>query len=193
MAFIDGKNLTARYESMVKDGRRPKTQPERIWSERKFNIDHEPGVFLWYPLSLGKLRATTLRAHYYTTFIGSEDNLDALSERISKCIAAEMNPVGPGEIATTNLVPCVFLKTARSTKTKSVDINLCVDVLEYVRQHALDVMHLVGGDVDYLPLVTATMRAGITVHLAAFSSGLAPRLRHSADTFTLLDGTYFTD
>lgn len=64
---------------------------------------------------------------------------------------------------------------------------------DYVRQHALDVMYLVGGDVDSLPLVTATMRAGIPVHLAAFSSGLASRLRHSADTFTLLDGVYFTD
>ena len=138
MSFIDGENLTTRYESMVKDGHKPKTQPESIWGgDRKFTIQHEPGVFLWYPPALGALRATTLRAHYYTTFVGTEDGLDALSERISNSIAAEINPVGPGGIYVTNLVPRVFLKTARKTKTKSVDINLCVDVLEYVRQHAL--------------------------------------------------------
>jgi hypothetical protein len=82
----------------------------------------------------------TLRAYYDINFAGSEDNLDALSERISKCVAAKMNSVGPGGISTTHLVPRVFI-----------------------------------------------------IHLAAFSSGLARLLRHSADTFTLLDDTYFID
>lgn len=78
-----------------------------------------------------------------------------------------------------------------NTRTKSVDINLCVEVMEYVARDALDSLFLVTGDVDYLPLIEATMRSGKRVYVGALSSGISARLRYAADRFIDLNPIYF--
>ena len=201
MAFVDGENLTNRFETL---------QSEKAWTPRVgsgagghlWTVQHRQGLFVWSPLTIINVarREELLRVHYYTTYAADESDCDNLSETISSLkshrAVEEYHSPGAQYMMTSevvNLIPRVFRKQKRSTKTKSVDINLCVDVMDYVRQNALDSVFLVTGDVDYLPLIEAVMRAGKHVYVAALSSGLSPRIRTTADSFLLLDGIYFND
>jgi uncharacterized LabA/DUF88 family protein len=191
MAFIDGENLTVRFEAMVKEGRKPHTQGSRhvTWP-----IQYEPGLFVWHPKTIFGLQGGDLvRVHYYSTFSGGADQLESFRQQVASRTAYEFVDSGDSIVKRAiPLIPRIFHKTARNTRTKSVDINLCVDVLEYVRQDALDAIYLVTGDVDYLPLVEAVMRAGKRVFIAALSSGLSSQMSYGVDRFNSLNELYFT-
>lgn len=194
MAFVDGENLTARFEAMVKDGRKARTPREdRLLHS---NIRHVSNRFVWSDGTIWGIPAQDdlVRVHYYTTFTGGNDEFEKFTEELGALTVARFQDEGQW-IARDNqpVIPRVFKKEARNTRTKSVDINLCVDVLDYVRQDALDSVYLVTGDVDYLPLIEAVMRAGKRIYLAALSSGLSSRLRYGVDKFISLDRTYFSD
>ena len=196
MAFVDGENLTARFEAMVKvkDGKHPRIAQDRGAFSPLPPIVHDAGRFVWSPASIFKVpsREDLLRVHYYTTYIGAPEGFETFKKYISEQVAFQYQDE-PQMMARESipLIPRVFEKTGRGTRTKSVDINLCVEMLEYIRQDALDSVYLVTGDVDYLPLIEAAMRAGKKVYLAALSSGLSNRLPYSADRFVSLDDTYF--
>lgn len=191
MAFIDGENLTARFEAMVRDGKAPRTDsviPHTVV------VQHLQGLLAWHPHTIKEmyLGDTLERAYYYTTFSGAEQELEQFSATIGQCDVAE--PVRsdidmPGRPI--RLIPRVFKKSARRTKTKSVDISLCVDVLECVKNNALDAVYLVSGDIDYRPLIEAVMRAGKRVYVASLSSGCSPQLSNIPDRFVNLDSLYF--
>jgi uncharacterized LabA/DUF88 family protein len=55
----------------------------------------------------------------------------------------------------------------------------------------MDILFLLAGDGDYIPLIEEVMRQGKQVHLGAFSDGLSPRLPHIADEFVDLDKYFF--
>ena len=191
MAFVDGENLTARFETMLHEGRRPRVTNH---AHLAFGpVAHEMGLFAWSPATVSGFPGDeeVLRIHYYTTFSGGADKLEEFRKRVAthKALWLQDDLMVPRR--TLPLIPRVFHKTARNTKTKSVDINLCVEVLEYVRQNALDSVFLVTGDVDYLPLIDAAMKAGKRVYVAALSSGLSSQLMYGVDQFISLDDRYF--
>lgn len=90
-----------------------------------------------------------------------------------------------------NLSPRVFKKPKKNVSGKGVDIQMTVDILTHTFQNNIDVIYLLSGDGDYIPLINEVMRAGKQVYVAAFSSGLSPKLKTVADEFTLLDDIYF--
>jgi len=184
MAFIDGENLTARFEAMVKEGRQPRITPRP--GTDIATVVHSQSNYVWSSATLRSTvhRETVKRVHYYTTFTGTINDMQSFEEIITR-LGCHTHPVP------LPLVPRVFLKAKSDTPCKSVDINICVDVLEYVRQEALDAVYLVTGDADYMPLVEAVMRAGKIVYVGALSSGLSRRLQYQADRFDLLDEIYF--
>jgi hypothetical protein len=190
MAFVDGENLTVRFEAMVKDGRKPRDKGGRYIA---WPIEHLPGLFVWHPATIFGLQGGDLiRVLYYSTFVGGADGLESFRQHVASRNAYEFIDSGDSVVKRgIPLIPRIFHKTARNTRTKSVDINLCVDVLEYVRQDALDAVYLVTGDVDYLPLVEAVMRAGKRVFVAALSSGLSNQMRYGVDQFNSLNERYF--
>jgi uncharacterized LabA/DUF88 family protein len=56
---------------------------------------------------------------------------------------------------------------------------------------AFDVLFLLSGDGDYLPLIEEITRSGKQVWVAAFSKGLNSNLRFAADEFFDLDEIFF--
>jgi uncharacterized LabA/DUF88 family protein len=191
MAFIDGENLTARFEAMVSEGKSPKTTSAIPHVQL---VQHMPTLLAWHPHTVQEMYLGDVleRAYYYTTFTGAEQELEQFSAAIGQCSVWEA-PRSDIEIPRhpIRLIPRVFKKSARRTKTKSVDISLCVDVLECVKNDALDAVYLVSGDIDYRPLIEAVMRAGKRVYVAALSSGCSPQLSNIPDRFVNLDSVYF--
>jgi len=191
MAFVDGENLTSRFEAMVKGGRSIRNQAEENYVGLKAVI-HEPEGFVWTPSTLRGIREDEdiLRIQYYTTYIGDDDGMESFIQRIAELrTATHLGSLVARPMV--RLIPKVYKKTLRKTKTKSVDINLCVDVLEYVSKDALDSVFLITGDVDYLPLIKSVMNAGKRVYLASLSEGLSTHLRYATDYFISLDHVYF--
>jgi uncharacterized LabA/DUF88 family protein len=191
MAFIDGENLTARFEAMVADGKEPKT--DSVIPHATL-VKHLPGLLAWHPNTIHEMYLGDVleRAYYYSTFSGAEQELEQFSATVGQCSA--WVPVHSDIVAPRHpvrLIPRVFKKSARRTKTKSVDISLCVDVMECVKNDALDAVYLVSGDIDYRPLIEAVMRAGKRVYVASLSSGCSPQLPNIPDRYVNLDRTYF--
>jgi uncharacterized protein (TIGR00288 family) len=85
----------------------------------------------------------------------------------------------------------VFKKLRSSQKTRNVDINLTIDVMRFAYSDAVDTIHLVSGDGDYLPLIQDVMRRGKEVVVSALSSGLNPKLVDTPDLFISLDSYFF--
>lgn len=190
MAFIDGENLTSRFESMVKNGRVPRTKKE---SMEPLPIVRKTGQFVWSPSTFSRFPYDDdlLRVCYYTTFSGSDDAYRDFQKFITEQKITKLVFTGSINRYPLQLIPKVFKKEKRATRTKSVDINICVDVLDYVRQDALDGIILITGDVDYIPLIETVMKAGKQAYVAALSDGLSPHLRSGFDGFFDLDEIYF--
>jgi len=70
---------------------------------------------------------------------------------------------------------------------------MSVDILTHVFRNNIDIVYLVSGDGDYLPVLQEAVRIvkGKQVYVAAFSSGLNESLVTIADKFRLLDPIYF--
>jgi hypothetical protein len=176
MAFIDGENLVRRFEDMKSQG----------WIPRD-DLVHEPGVLIWHSSFFSQAtlgHAIVLRTTYYTSKVGSPEDLDALRDRILKLDVPTFPQVeGPWP---NRLTPVVFKRDKGTQRSKGVDIALAVDVLNHVSRNNVDTVMLFGGDGDYLPLVHEVLRAGKIVLLSAFSSGLSPELvRIVSDTYRL--------
>jgi len=87
-----------------------------------------------------------------------------------------------------NFQPEVFRKKAQQDKAKGVDIALATDMLNHTFSDNLDVVVLVAGDGDYIPLVREVKRRGKLVYLAFFErEGLNPELRLESDAMVQID------
>jgi uncharacterized protein (TIGR00288 family) len=64
-------------------------------------------------------------------------------------------------------------------------------MMRFAQNPGIDVLYLMSGDGDFLPLIQETMRLGKEVYVAALSSGLNPALRYSVDSFDDLDTIFF--
>ncbi len=197
IAFIDGENLLNRFESMLNEGRKPRTEPNgNDFVYRLGYVRHSPRKFVWNPNIIREVTGGPLiRVNYYSTFEGSVEDMETLQGEIaslkSNLVIGSSGSVEHVLNNATNLVPKIFKKQKRGSKTKSVDINICVDVLTQAYQGSVDDIYIVSGDGDYAPLIEQTMRTGKRVHVAALSSGLSPVMRRISDHFVDLDQVMF--
>ena len=178
--LADGENLVFRYEELIRAGRKP----------RKL-VEYVEGLLVWHDLVTFVHRIHFVRVSYYTTFVGDEDALSKSRERICAVSWEDQSTIDPH--GTGRLCPHVFKKKCKSQGTKSVDINLTVDAMRHTYNDSIDILYLMSGDGDYLPLVEEVMRQGKRVWVGAFSSGLEPRLRYVPDKFVDLDETFLVE
>ena len=181
MAFIDGENMVARYQAMIEAGRTPQAK-----------VKHARDTYVWLPSVVWPALNVVLRATYYTYVVGSEEAVLATSEQIRSMVFNQYSVVGqaaPSRLINT-LTPRVFSKP-KNRSGKGVDIQMTVDILSNIYQGNVEAVLLVSGDGDYEPVLAECKRMGKQVYVAAFSNGLNPRLRLSADHFTDLDGQFF--
>jgi uncharacterized LabA/DUF88 family protein len=178
--FVDGENLVFRFQEEVKAGRTPND-----------DLIHEPDCFVWHPAMARVSRYDLFRVCYYTTVVGDEDRVESVKRKLAEIKFAAVPADGP--VMTGQVVPAVFKKLQRSTKTRVVDIRLIIDVLRYAHSDAIDLIYLVSGDQDYLPLINEVMHLGKQVYVGALSSGLAKPLTYNCDEFFNLDRLFFKD
>src|ERR1700743_1789922 len=157
--FVDGENLTLRYQAMVEEGR----------IARDTTL-HGQDAYVWSP-SVTQLSAWYLsRVSYYTSVVGDDVRIESLAKTLAGI--QYHHSTGSGF-----LNPHIFKKQKRGQKTKSVDINLVTDLLRHTYNHSIELAVILSGDGDYLPTIREAMRQGIQVYIGAFSSGLDERLR----------------
>lgn len=178
MAFIDGENLVMRYQDMLKQDRTPKPNPEMKYLQ---------DVYVWHPGSFRPQTLEVIRATYYTYVVGDDAKVTEVEDAI-KSFGFQSN-LGTQRVF--NLSPMVFKKPRKSISGKGVDIQMTVDILTHTYQNNIDVVYLLSGDGDYIPLIKEIIRMGKQVYVAAFSSGLNPNLKTVADEFMDLDVVYF--
>ncbi len=176
--FVDGENLVFRYQDAISNGAVPAE-----------GVVHEADCFVWHAALTQISHLDLLRVCYYTTVTGSDEKVVEIKEKLAR-IAYSAQSVGGGTIAG-QLYPVVFKKLQKSRKTRVVDIQLIIDVMRYSFSNAIDLVYLVSGDQDYLPLISEVMRHGKQVYVAALSSGLGSELRYSCDDFVDLDKYFF--
>ena len=174
MVFVDGENLCVRFERMCKEGKIPRKA-----------VQHEVGAFVWLRGFIFKWPLDVLRVSYYTSVVGDDQALQTLQDRIGALDWSRSDSYSG------RLVPRVFKKAKSGEKTKSVDINLCVDILRHCYANDIDTVALMSGDGDYLPLLREVMRRGKHVCVAAFSSGLNPEIGRTVDGLQILDDSFF--
>jgi uncharacterized LabA/DUF88 family protein len=167
-----------RYQALLASGRTPRT-----------SVKHCPDVYVWAS-DLGQrdvIDTDLIRINYYTSMVGDDDAVAKVRDEIS---ALRYNMHGDF-YGPCQLYPRVYKKPKKSTKSRLVNINITIDVMRHSYANAVDVVYLFSGDGDFVNLVEEVTRSGKKVCLAAFSSGLEPRLVSSVDRFVLLDDFYF--
>ena len=180
--FVDGENLTFRFQEMVKAGHVPRS-----------DTVHSVDTFVWNSnVTRSRYDAldNVIRVHYYTSATGDHDKITTLQEELSRQTFVSPTPSGyhHGQV-----VPLVFKKLAQSKKTRNVDIQIVIDIMRYAFTDAIDRIYLASGDGDYIPLITEVMRRGKQVELLAFSSGLNPALLPLVDRVHKLDDKFFKE
>jgi uncharacterized LabA/DUF88 family protein len=175
VVLIDGENQCTRYEECIRNGREPAS-----------SVIHYKNNFIWAPGMLHVYDTMeVLRVSYYNTFIGDAVALEKLNNSISEVRYDFSYEEGCYRSGT--IVPRIFKKENRSTKTKSVDINITIDALRSTYNDTIDRLILITGDGDYIPLIEEVMRQNVQVYVEALSSGLNPNLKHKCDMFFSLD------
>jgi uncharacterized LabA/DUF88 family protein len=178
MAFVDGENLVARYQAMVKDGRVPRP-----------SVVHETDVFVWNP-NIELIRHWELiRAHYCASVVGDDNKVATVRDTLRRTVFVHDSFNSPFAWC----YPIVFKKPAKSKKASVVDIRLTTDVLSHVYQNNVDVVLFLSGDADFEPVVRDVIARGKQAVVAGFSSGMSESLSTIADRYQYLDDCFFSD
>lgn len=180
--FVDGENLTMRYQAMLAAGKKPKK-----------NISHIQDTFLWHPGITTWSCMDIQRVTYYTSATGDHDKIQEVKSKISSTIFEfdhEFDHDVPKGSA--QLLPKVYHKSSKSRKTRNVDINIVIDMMRAAHTNSVELLFLLSGDGDYIPVIEECMRQGKTVWCCSFSSGLHPSLPSSVDLYETLDDIFFT-
>ena len=179
--FADGENIVLRYQDMIRDGRMPDP-----------GVIHVPDILAWHPRITMHNLSDVGRISYYQTIAGDDTKVDEAHLKISQTGYQYMAIAGAGRVkGNGNLFPRLFKKVSKSTKTKSVDINIAVDFLRQTYSDNYQILLLVSGDSDYVPLLEEAGRQGKQIWVAAFSKGLSKHIRFAADEFFDLDQYFF--
>lgn len=178
MMFVDGENLVMRYQDLVTKGRKPND-----------GVVHQPDCFVWHPNLTQRTHFNFVRVTYYSSVVGDDPRILEVKSALAK-IPFTCRP-GANVILTGQIVPAIFKKPAKSQKTRSVDIQIVIDIMRYAFSNSIELVYLASGDGDYLPLIAEVMRHGTQVYAGALSSGLHPEIPHSVDEFFDLDQLFF--
>jgi uncharacterized LabA/DUF88 family protein len=174
--LIDGENLVLRYQNTLQAGRKPRD-----------SVIHIDDVFVWHLKISGRM--DIVRIGYYTTVVGDAKKVEEVKQLISES-KYDFSQLNGGDAYGT-LVPYVYKKSRKGTKTKSVDINLTIDALRYAYGESIDQIVLVSGDGDYIPLLREIISRGKMVKAFAFSSGLNKEIKYNVDELLVIDHLYF--
>lgn len=185
IVFIDGENLTLRFQAMQAGGR-----------VRRPDVVHEPDVFIWRAdfaeYGIPGINTDILRIGYYTSVVGDDLRLQQVQDQLANCRYGVRSAAVHDYFGTCQVNPLLFKKALRSNKSRLVDINITIDVMRHACRRDVDVVYLFSGDGDFLELVREASRNGQKVCVGAFSSGLEQRMRSVGDGFIDLDEIFFT-
>lgn len=178
IALVDGENLVFRYQEMLRHGRVPYED----------NV-HVTDAFVWNPRLLGApITFDVIRVTYYTSVTGGTERAPAVKDAIQ----AQMYSCGDERTRSWHrLNAAVFSKSAQSKKTKLVDMRICIDALANTMNANMDVLYLVSGDGDFVPLVEEVMRHGVRVRVLALGDCVADSMKSAGDEFAYLDDMLF--
>lgn len=179
LILADGENLLLRFQAVAKGMEQRTDGPIII-----------PGILIWHHNITRHDHMEVIRASYYTTCVGDTDRVDEVARKI-KAIDFTYEAFPGDGLRRGRLCPHVFKKKKNRTKTKSVDIHICIDALRHTYNDSIDNLYLLTGDGDYVPLIQEVMRQGKRVVVAAFSNGLNEQLRTVPDDFIELDSWMF--
>lgn len=166
MMFVDGENLAIRAKEVL--------TPDQLVPGKHY----EPDTFVWMPGheknqritdhgSFLKLKEFAARSYYYTAVQGDEQQLESVEDRLWN-LGFKPRAV----------------KKKKGAQAKGVDILLATEALSQSFRNNLDVVVLVAGDGDYVPLVDELQRLGKIVVVHFFQNeGLNRRLRVASDEF----------
>jgi uncharacterized LabA/DUF88 family protein len=184
MAFVDGENLTIRYEKSMAKGRQ--THPQ---------VSYKKNAYVWAEDAIFPDWNQIVRATYYTSCQGDSNCLTTISQDISKLKFQQFsNAYIPwlSERLGNNLRAKVFKKPSQE-RSKGVDIQITIDILTNTFNNNLDTVFIVSGDGDYAPVLEEVIRHGKRVYVAALSSGLNRKMVDLADKFYDLDAVFFAN
>jgi uncharacterized LabA/DUF88 family protein len=171
MFFVDGENLTIQAQKHFGSRLRPGRYHQAdvfVWFP-----DHRPRASMFGSNLAPDLFGEAVRAYYYTSLTGSEDDLASV-RRALRTIGFE---------------PRVFKRDVKGRPSKGVDIGLATDFLSNAFLGNYDAAVLLAGDGDYVPMVEEVKRLGKRVYVTFFesSTGLNSKLRLVADDFFPLE------
>jgi len=184
MVFADGENIVSRFQAMHKKG-----------SEQQPDVQHERDVFAWHPQAVQPDLHHVIRATYYTSAVGDEKTIWEIDEKIRSLQFQQYHLVASPHISGLlgNKLSSLVLK--RTKKPREIQRNRCSNVRRYILVNAyrnnLDTVYIITGDGDFVPGLEDVKRLGKRIYVAAFSSGLHPRIRAVADRLVDLDGCFF--
>ncbi len=177
--LVDGENLVFRYQSMIQQGYRSRE-----------SVIHTLDKLVWVK-SIENLWDTDFyRVSYYTSCVGDADAVNNLKKEISN-IGFELSGGHLSYYGKIDLTPHVYKKPKSSTKSRLVDINICIDAMRYACSTGTEVVAILSGDGDFCELVKELQRQGRKVCVGAFTSGLAEELTYLPDSFISLDNIFF--
>lgn len=186
LIFVDGENLTMRYQEMVRAGRVP--APDNV---------HIPDCFIWNQRVLDDHIWNLKRISYYTSVTGDDVRVREVRDRIASVMfRCKTGIVGGGFSSnfTTRdgqIVPYVRKKSQRSRKESVCDIAIAVDVMRACYRDHAGIIWLFSGDGDFMSLLNEVVHSGKAAYVSALSSGLNEDIRLYVDEFTLLDKYFF--
>ena len=150
-----------------------------------------PDVFVWHPKLTKMSIWDIVRVSYYATASGDDNLITSYKRSISQTNYFfdynEEDKFG----GRAQIVPLLFKKPAKSHKTRIVDVSIAIDFMRYAHNPNIELIVLLTGDSDFIPLITEGMRLGKQVYVGAFSSGIGKDLCHTCDEFFSLDEIFF--
>jgi len=176
MIFVDGENFTIRGQKWASENDLPLVKG-LYWTK---------DAYLWFPASDPRQMSlpmtwggSAVRAHYYTSAVGSEDVLAEYRDRLAKM----------------GFDPRVFKRDSRTKRSKGVDITLATEMLTNAFMGNYSLAVLIGGDGDYVPLVEQVKRLGKVVVVGfvdncGVSKDLIRAADYTQDLAPVLDGSW---
>lgn len=187
LIFVDGENLTQRYQQMLAEGRSP----------AEGNV-YVPDAFIWNPSVLNQSIWNLRRSSYYTSVVGDNPKVQDVRNQIAgtsfTCNTGVVTGPLRSEFSTRSgqLMPFVRKTSSRSRKESICDIQLTVDVMRACYRDHANIIWVFSGDGDFLSLFEEVVHSGKTIYASAFSSGLNEDIPSAVDEFSLLDKHFFT-
>jgi uncharacterized LabA/DUF88 family protein len=179
IVLVDGENLVARFQHMVRSGKH--------WPVH--DVVYAPNVLVWHKRLFSMWEVDYFRINYFQSVSGGEDVLNHARETISNI--QDDRTRNPYRYC--QLTPSIFVKKKREHRTRIVDIHLTIDAMRMAYTDQIEILCIVSGDGDFVPLIEEVKRRGKMVVVAALDSGRNEKLKTSVDRFIDLNPILLTN